>query len=527
MSEHWKHWEGRSAGEFPLLRYLGGSVWSAVFLTERHEGDSVVGAAIKLVAAASPGSPALSAPGTSAEDNELQLSRWWQAAELSHPYLIRLHEMGRSEVDGVPVLYVVMERAEENLAQVLPERALTPDEARTILEGVLNVLGYLHGKGFVQGNIRPSNIMAIGDQLKLSSEGLRRAGESLAGSESHGVYDPPENARGIIPVAEKTSSAGDVWSLGVTLVEILTGRPPVASTAGGQISAPQTLPQPFLDIATHCLLVSPQSRWTIAQIAERLQGRAPVSAAAAAAATASAGPQASVRGAKSRARRSSGATGLIAGGFALILAAVLGWLSVARRHSEARPAPAAAAIQGAVQPEQSQGATSAQEDATQATAPSAVSVPGPRGVPEASGVPSFAREDHSSKALAPKPASIQSEALPGQRAGAGEKPLGNGLIHGEVAQQVMPDVLQSARDTVRGTLKVSVKVDVDPSGDVENAELASPGSSKYFAGAALKAAQKWKFKPPQVDGRGVLSTWTLEFQFTADGTNVVPTETMP
>jgi TonB family protein len=137
------------------------------------------------------------------------------------------------------------------------------------------------------------------------------------------------------------------------------------------------------------------------------------------------------------------------------------------------------------------------------------------------------REERSSKALVPKPASIQTDALPGQRSGAGEKPLGSGPIHGEVAQQVMPDVLQSARDTIRGTLKVGVKVDVDPSGNVENAELASPASSKYFAGAALKAAQRWKFKPPQVDGRGTLSSWTLEFQFTTDGTNVVPTETMP
>jgi len=426
----------------------------------------------------------------------------------------------------------VMECAEENLAQVLLERALTPEEARTILENVLDALAYLHGKGFVQGNIRPSNIMATGDQLKLSSDGLRCVGESLAGCESHGVYDPPENARGIIPVAEKTSPAGDVWSLGVTLVEILTRNLPVAPAPGRQITAPQTLPQPFLDIANHCLVPAPQSRCTVLQIAERLEGRAQANGPRAPRAPrAATEPQRSVQEAKPRARRSrSGSTGLIAGGFALLLAAILGWSSFARRHSGDHPTPAASAIQDAVQPEQSQGATSGPEDATQATAPSAVSVPGPRGVPgvpEASGVPSFAREDRSSKALVPKPASIQTEVLPGQRAGTGEKLPGSGLIHGEVTQQVMPDVPQSARDTVRGTLKVGVKVDVDPSGNVQDAELASPGPSKYFAGAALKAAQKWTFKPPQADGRGVLSSWILEFQFTADGINVVPTETMP
>lgn len=529
MSDHWKQWEGRSAGEFPLLRYLGGSVWSAVFLTERREGDRVVGAAIKLVAAPSPPrTPALSAQGTATEDSELQLSRWWRAAEMSHPHLIRLYEMGRCEVSGAPVLYLVMERGEENLAQVLAERALTPEEARTMLETVLGVLAHLHGEGFVQGNIRPSNIMAIGDQLKLSSEGLRRAGESLAGSESHGVYDPPENARGIIPVAEKTSPAGDVWSLGVTLVETLTGHPPVAAAVGRPILAPQTLPQPFLDIANHCLLPAPQSRWTVAQIAERLEDQAQVSALRAL--TAPADAQRSEQEAKPRAHGSrSGSIGLMAGGLALLLAAILGWSSVARRHAGERPAPAgaAAANQDAVQPGQSRGATTGQEDATGGRAPSAGGVLGDRGVRRVSSVPSIAREDRSSKALVPKPASIQTEELPEQRAGTGGRLPGRGVIHGEVAQQVMPEVLPSARDSIRGKLKVGVKVDVDPSGNVEDAELASPGPSKYFAGAALKAAQKWKFKPPQVAGRGVLSSWILEFQFTSDGTDVVPTETMP
>jgi hypothetical protein len=87
----------------------------------------------------------LSPPGTPPEDSELQLSRWRQAAELSHPHLIRLYEMGRCEVDGAAVSYLVMEWAEENLAQVLPERALTSDEARAMLETALDVLAYLHG----------------------------------------------------------------------------------------------------------------------------------------------------------------------------------------------------------------------------------------------------------------------------------------------------------------------------------------------------------------------------------------------
>ena len=101
------------------------------------------------------------------------------------------------------------------------------------------------------------------------------------------------------------------------------------------------------------------------------------------------------------------------------------------------------------------------------------------------------------------------------------------MVHGEVAHQVMPEVLQSARNTIRGTVRVSVKVNVDRSGNVEDTELESRGPSKYFARAALQAAQDWKFKPPKIGDQGVLSSWTLRFEFTRDETTAVPTQEMP
>src|ERR1700674_411751 len=189
MSDTWKQWENQTLdNKFPLLRYLGGSEHCAVFLTERRAGERLVKAAIKIIPAA---------PAT----GELQLSSWQQAAKLSHPHLIPIHEMGRFELGGVPVVYVVMECAEENLAQVLPGRALTVAEAREMLASVLDVLAYLHGKGFVHGHIKPANIMASGDELKVSSDALHRAGESLDGPGNQTPYDPPEIATGINSVS--------------------------------------------------------------------------------------------------------------------------------------------------------------------------------------------------------------------------------------------------------------------------------------------------------------------------------------
>jgi len=124
MTDAWQQWEGQVVnGEFHLRQYLGGGENRAVFLTEHGERE-LQKAAIKLV-------PALP------EKSELQLCQWRLAAKLSHPHLIRLFRIGRCELGEMEMLYVVMEYAEENLSQILPQRPVTPAEAREMLEPVL------------------------------------------------------------------------------------------------------------------------------------------------------------------------------------------------------------------------------------------------------------------------------------------------------------------------------------------------------------------------------------------------------
>lgn len=286
MSEAWKQWEGRQVdGKFQLRQYLGGSEHSAVFLTER--GEPAQKAAIKFI----------QVEGTA---TELQLSRWQRAAKLSHPHLLQLFECGRCRIGDFNLLYVVMEYANENLAQFLPQRPLTPAETRDVLAPALTALGYLHGEGLVHGHIQPSNVLAIEDQLKLSSDSVSPApaakteenkkGEQITGSEGQpqeaasvsssatlrrpSPYCAPEAVKGTI------SPAGDIWSLGITVVETLTQRVPALDYSSRQDPAlPETLPALFLDIARHCLKREPQARWTVAEIAERLHPSAPAPAA--------------------------------------------------------------------------------------------------------------------------------------------------------------------------------------------------------------------------------------------------------
>ena len=88
-----------------------------------------------------------------------------------------------------------------------------------------------------------------------------------------------------------------------------------------------------------------------------------------------------------------------------------------------------------------------------------------------------------------------------------------------VIRKVLPAVPQSARDTIRGTIRVGIKVSVDPSGNVTNATIDSPGPSRYFANLALRAAPQWKFAPARDSSSG----WSLHFEFSADGTRASAT----
>jgi TonB family protein len=434
MNEEWKQWEGRTVdGIFPLKRYLGGSDHSAVFLTDRQSGaGESESAAIKLIAAEA--------------DAENQVARWRVARKLGHPNLIRIFDVGRSDLDGGAMLYVLGEYAEENLAQILPERALTAEEVRMMLSPVLGALQYVHGKGLRHGRIQPSNILAVGDEVKLSSDSVGAAAE-MKGAAS--AYDPPEGATGA------DSAASDVWRLGMTLVEVLTQRLPDwdrSQPGAPEISA--AVPEPFREIAGRCLQVDPAERWTVAEIAARLETSQSAGVAAVAQAHAMTAV-ANVAGRKNVERQhlsrpSKSATWPYALLLAVVVVVIVFLMTRAKTTGKINRSPA-------------------ESSATQ-TAPS----------------------------------STQPES---QRAGGGERPTSSG--DNGIVQRVMPEISPSARRTIRGTIKIGVGVDVDAAGNVTSARIASGGGSKYFSRVALEAAREWKFYPsPDVAGA---RAWKLQF----------------
>ena len=121
MSEMWNKWIGQVVDhKYQLQQYLGTTDHSVVFLAEFHDPE-VRQAAIKFVSA-----------GFS--ESEQQIATWKEAAQLSHPHLIRIYGAGACKIEDMDLLYVAMEYAEENLGQVLPHRALVAEETKEMLE---------------------------------------------------------------------------------------------------------------------------------------------------------------------------------------------------------------------------------------------------------------------------------------------------------------------------------------------------------------------------------------------------------
>jgi TonB family protein len=483
MVRDWKQWEGRVVNNtFPLRQCLGGSEQSVVFLTERR-GREPQKAAIKLITV----DPANTAT---------QLARWEFAAKLSHPHLLRLFETGSCQLDGLVLLYVVMEYAEENLAQILPQRALTPEEVRDMLGPTLDLLAYLHGHSLVHGRLKPSNILATHDQLKLSSDSLIRAGEPIRPDAKASLYDAPEIANGIL------LPASDIWSLGMTLMETLTQRLPACE--GMAEPVPETVPAPFMGIAHCCLRRDPHRRCTVADIAGRLRS--------------SAGSSLSLSPSSPTAQKAStlripAASAkwryiLPVAGVGLLGAALLIGPKLLNRQPEPQPVSSVSPVSPQLSTEQS-----------------------PAQVPDLPHTTANAQTAHAAAETKPSP----QKAVKRNQAASAVTPAPEAAppiidrsdgpsAQGKVLQQVAPAVSKSARDTITGTLRVTVKLEVDSSGNVARATFISAGPSKYFSRQAMQAAQQWKFAPAQVNGKAAPSTWILHFGFRRSGTEVVPQE---
>lgn len=147
------------------------------------------------------------------------------AASLSHPNVVSIYDVGEEN----DIYYIVMEYIEgHNLNEIIKERApLQPEEAVRIAIQICDALDHAHHNHIIHRDIKPHNIL-IGNngRVKVTDFGIARAVTSSTITQTGAVlgsvhYFSPEHAKGV-----STGEKSDLYSLGIVLYQMLTGRLP-------------------------------------------------------------------------------------------------------------------------------------------------------------------------------------------------------------------------------------------------------------------------------------------------------------
>ena len=148
------------------------------------------------------------------------------AARLSHPNIVTVHEFGQGEGQHFYTMALMPGGDLKARIRAHPE-GMAADEARRVLATVSLALDYAHHRGFVHRDVKPENILFDEEgrpQLtdfgiaRAMAEGTLTAAGMVIGSPH---YMSPEQAQGL-----RVDGRSDLYSLGVVLYEMLTGRLP-------------------------------------------------------------------------------------------------------------------------------------------------------------------------------------------------------------------------------------------------------------------------------------------------------------
>jgi serine/threonine-protein kinase len=214
-------------------------------------------------------------------------------ASLNHPGIATLHGLEQATPPGstVPVHFLVMELVEgETLAERIARR-LTLEDAVSIARQIAEALEAAHEKGIIHRDLKPANVkITSDDKVKVLDFGLAKAmGEAAGGPGKESVLNSPTmsamaTAQGMIlgtaaymsPEQARGAQAdhrSDIFSFGIVLYEMLTGRHPFPGETVSDVLAsvlvrepdlaalPQDLSPRLIDLVRRCLEKQPKRRW--------------------------------------------------------------------------------------------------------------------------------------------------------------------------------------------------------------------------------------------------------------------------
>jgi serine/threonine protein kinase len=215
------------------------------------------------------------------------------ARQVSHPNVCRVFDIG--DADGT--LFLSMEYVDgEDLASVVRRIGrLSPDKATEVARQICAGLAAAHERGVIHRDLKPANVMLDGaGKIRITDFGLASIASSIKGADARAgtpAYMAPEQLAG-----REVTSRSDIYSLGLILYEILTGKRAFEAATlpelmkqreSGAITNPSTLVRdldPLIErVILRCLENDPDKRpVTALQVAAALPGGDPLAAALAA-----------------------------------------------------------------------------------------------------------------------------------------------------------------------------------------------------------------------------------------------------
>ena len=197
--------------------------------------------------------------------------------QLSHPRIVKLHDVGIDETSGSPYLvmeFVVGQTLEKHVAAKKPEL----QQVYSWGAALARALAYAHEQGIIHGDIKPANIMINQDgRVMLTDFGIARFAAHVTqagGLRGTPAYLSPEQIEG-----KPTDGRSDIFSLGIVLYQLATGQRPFQSDSVDAVCAqilkakitPPTkvnpmLPRAFDGIIERCLARNPANRYANGEI---------------------------------------------------------------------------------------------------------------------------------------------------------------------------------------------------------------------------------------------------------------------